>query len=97
MTRNCMLNASEYNTTPSSKKKEQRPCLFISSDSVAADIEKIGEEGVQHIVNAAGCVCANHHADLVEMSYTTFMLYNGAMQDKIGAVYNALLHIENAR
>jgi len=68
--------------------------LFISSFQVAADLERLKEERITHIVNTAGDICESRFPD--HFKYTTYYLKDANSEDISLLFYKTLEWIDTA-
>ncbi|KAL9648728.1 hypothetical protein ABK040_003666 [Willaertia magna] len=69
--------------------------LFVGSVAVASDRDKLNQNGVTHIVNAAASVyCDNYFPN--EFKYYSLSLYDDPNESIIGSFYGVIDFVENA-
>ena len=73
---------------------ELMPGLYVGSDLVARDKTRLHANGITHVVNCAGNVCANYHPE--EFTYLTYFLKDSRTESIESLFHEVVDFVEDA-
>mmetsp|Transcript_14787 Transcript_14787/g.2460 ORF Transcript_14787/g.2460 Transcript_14787/m.2460 type:complete len:123 (-) Transcript_14787:865-1233(-) len=73
---------------------ELYPNLFVGSDLIARNLQELQANGITHIINCAGNVCANYFPN--DLTYLPLFLKDAAFESIDSVFYQCVEYIENA-
>lgn len=68
--------------------------VFLGGDTVARNLKQLQDNGITHVLNAAGVACPNYHEASKSFEYLTLHLHDSADEDISTIMYDAVAFVE---